>query len=90
MLQCGKYVGETGKNGKLLIIELVKENHNTIGIFNLFISRKEREHLHSPIFVSEILFWWLKTVTDSRKTLMKLHNRQFCVKLNLDPCKTGN
>lgn len=29
-------------------------------------------------------FWWLKTVTDSRKTLMKLGNRRFCVKFNLD------
>lgn len=77
------------KNGELLIIELVKENHNTISIFNLFI-KKEREHLRSPNFVSEILFWWLKTMTDSRKTLMKLHNRQFCGKLNLDSCKTGN
>lgn len=46
MLQCGKYVGITGKNGELLIKfikELIKEYHNTIGIFNLFISSLEKK-----------------------------------------------
>lgn len=39
---------------------------------------------------SKMLFWWLTTMTGSRKILIKLGNRQFCGKLNLDPCKAGD
>lgn len=38
-----KYIGITGKNGKPSIIEFVKEYHNTIGIFSLFICYLDEE-----------------------------------------------